>query len=984
MSSQLLSFFGLMSLLCFMHKTQAQRIYVDQTSTASMPDGSSWALAYPDLQDGIDAATAGDSIWIAIGTYLPTKDSTGNASPSDNRQKTFYLDTDNLKLFGGFTGTETAFSQRDIAANPTILSGDIGTSGDNTDNAYHVMYLDGTTNGPISPDTELDGVTLREGNANGFLFPNGVGGGMYLNGSGTGNEASPTLTQCTFSQNQADIGGAMYNDGFSSGTSSPSLTNCTFSQNQANFVGGAMCNGNSGNGTSSPSLTSCTFSQNQAIIGGAMYNDSFGSTSSPSLTSCTFSQNQATDGGAMFNNGSSFGTSSPSLTNCTFSQNQATSGGGAMYNGSIGNGTSSPSLTNCTFSQNQANRNGGAIYNRSISNGTSSPRLANCILWKNRVGTDQESYGAQIAESSGSQSLITYSLVNGIDTLSNKPALWTNNIASDPLFVDAAGGDLRLQVASPAIDAGINGSIPAGISTDLAGNARIQGMSVDMGAFEGGIIVLTRIYVDESSTVAMPDGSSWAMAYPDLQDGIDAASAGDSIWIAAGTYLPTKDITGNASPINNRSKTFYLNTDNIKLFGGFAGTETTFSQRDVTTNSTTLSGDLGTTGDNTDNAYHVMYLDGTTINGIITSDTELDGITLTGGNADGGGGQNRSGGGIYLDGERNEASPILTHCTFSQNQADFGGAMFNNGYLSGTSSPSLTNCTFSQNQAEFGGAMHNSGVLDGTSSPSLTNCTFSQNQAGSGGAMYNSGVVDGTSSPTLTNCTFLQNQATSGGGAMSNEGRVNGVSSPILANCILWENKADTDSTSYSAQISENNDSQSLINYSLVNGIDTLSNKPTSWTNNLASDPLFVDAAGGDLRLEVGSPAIDAGINDSIPAGITTDLAGNTRIQGISVDMGAFEGGVPVAIDPETTPLAILKAYPNPVRTQLTLEWEVLPERLRGDEVFTAQLYDLQGRNLKTYFLLTNQIRHTLDLKDLPTGLYTLQLAGWSVKVVKR
>jgi len=57
----------------------------------------------------------------------------------------------------------------------------------------------------------------------------------------------------------------------------------------------------------------------------------------------------------------------------------------------------------------------------------------------------------------------------------------------------------------------------------------------------------------------------------------------------------------------------------------------------------------------------------------------------------------------------------------------------------------------------------------------------------------------------------------------------------------------------------------------------------------------------GDLRLQLGSPAIDAGDNSAVPAGITTDLARLPRFMDISgvpdtgsgtppiVDMGAYE-----------------------------------------------------------------------------------------------
>jgi hypothetical protein len=62
--------------------------------------------------------------------------------------------------------------------------------------------------------------------------------------------------------------------------------------------------------------------------------------------------------------------------------------------------------------------------------------------------------------------------------------------------------------------------------------------------------------------------------------------------------------------------------------------------------------------------------------------------------------------------------------------------------------------------------------------------------------------------------------------------------------------------------------------------------------HNLDEDPLFVDAEGGDLRLLAGSPAIDAG-NESVSGLPATDILGNPRIIGETIDMGAYEGAVP-------------------------------------------------------------------------------------------
>ncbi len=269
----------------------------------------------------------------------------------------------------------------------------------------------------------------------------------------------------------------------------------------------------------------------------------------------------------------------------------------------------------------------------------------------------------------------------------------------------------------------------------------------------------TTLYVDASNTSGTQNGTSWATAYTQLQDAIDAATTfgcGAEIYVAAGTYLPTKDMTGNASPSDNRTKTFYIKKDGIKIYGGYpAGGGT----RNVATNVTILSGDFnandmvsgsGSTlsfSNNTENAYHVVYIDGTTSKGNITAATLLDGFRISGGNADATVLPNYLGGGVFNDGEGfgKVCSPTFVNCTLSGNSArTFGGGMYNRGYGDGTSSPSLTNCTLSGNSASNGGGMYNSGNERGTSIPSLTNCTLSGNSATNGGGMYNSGNDRGT------------------------------------------------------------------------------------------------------------------------------------------------------------------------------------------------------------------------------------------------
>ena len=91
------------------------------------------------------------------------------------------------------------------------------------------------------------------------------------------NASSPTVMNCTFSENSAD----QFGGGMSNWYSSPTMTNCTFSENSAGSCGGGMYNL-----ASSPTVTNCTFSENSANTkGGGMYNTS---SSMPALTNCIF------------------------------------------------------------------------------------------------------------------------------------------------------------------------------------------------------------------------------------------------------------------------------------------------------------------------------------------------------------------------------------------------------------------------------------------------------------------------------------------------------------------------------------------------------------------------------------------------------------------------------------------------------------------------------------------------------------------------
>jgi hypothetical protein len=354
--------------------------------------------------------------------------------------------------------------------------------------------------------------------------------------------------------------------------------------------------------------------------------------------------------------------------------------------------------------------------------------------------------------------------------------------------------------------------------------------------------------------------------------------------LGAGDYTPkyarnNNGTTNYTAPLG-RDSTFILRPG-VAVLGGYppGGGAT----QDPFTNPTTLSGDIGTPNDMTDNAYHVVLA----VNIPVNSGTALDGLRISGGYADG-----------------SSYQTIIGNDRIDQN---YGGGMWTY-----DAAPTLTRVTISGNYASSrGGGMYNtaaSGMVDSNLSPVLTNVTISGNAAAEGG-----GVCNSSSWLVLTNVTISGNKADVEGGGMRNHG-----GRPQIRNSIIWGNVAVTVPLSSSF---ENFGSTPVISYSIVEGSFTSGSWNGSAGNegaagsNKDTDPLFMDwkdpatytpmpNSAGDYRLKDGSggpegnilsPAIDAGDNDYYDgrtpdlSHITTDLDNTARIKGTAIDMGAYE-----------------------------------------------------------------------------------------------
>jgi len=264
------------------------------------------------------------------------------------------------------------------------------------------------------------------------------------------------------------------------------------------------------------------------------------------------------------------------------------------------------------------------------------------------------------------------------------------------------------------------------------------------------------IFVKEG---ARGNGTSWIDATGNLQAALSLAKKGDEIWVSEGIYYPVHcDYCDHL-----QRQTAFNIPDGVKLYGGFAGFETSLSQRKWYAHPTTLSGNIGSPDDG-DNSFTVV------ITKNVSNETIVDGFIISDGYADGReeeGSPLRSGGGWYNDGngQGNRSNPVIRNCVFLNNFATEGGALFNNG-PKGECSPELVNCSFVSNRAVRGGGAIFNNAEQGLFKMKMKKGKFVNNEAAFGGAVFTAGHFgDGTAEFASTH--FVNNKAIAGSALFS-------------------------------------------------------------------------------------------------------------------------------------------------------------------------------------------------------------------------
>ncbi len=800
---------------------QATRYYV----TVDAPPegtGASWNDAMP-LDTAISRAVAGDELWLM--GYAD-----GGREYSYVVPKEGYELKAGVRLYGGFAGTEASIDGRAVIDGKayrmtyrTVLTADI--SRNDTVDATNLIF-------PAN--------TLRQDNATRVLTLNLE----RTSASGNQNQQSTVVDGITIARGHADGGQG----------------------------GGILVTGRGVN----YEIRRCFFIENYAAEGGALcvaYGVQGGI-----VDRCGFFNNAAGARGTLSNSGGAISLrGAGTVVNTAVFNNE---NGGILLSGN------NARVINSTVVRNT----GSGI------DGNSSTQVLNTVVWGNSLLSMTDD--ARPAFSHSAYPEANPGGTDGTDGNDNVYLAARNNEPDGPHFSSPSvkiGFDTDYRIleqlyplwtwepmeATPLVDAGDNGAYTESYfgSADLGGNARQAGKSIDIGAFEYQPMAEGRIrYVRPGGTGS---GTSWADAAGNIQAMIDDLADNNpqqlpgEVWVAAGEYEPQSYVISGM----NYSASFRMR-DGISVYGGFAGTETSKTEREMSgsmpwqfKNTTVLSG-----------AYYdhanLAYADG---RWTLTSDsrhvvwfapmqgeqafarvTVLDGVTIRGGYAQGNTGladfMTDCGAGVYIDGE----NARLQNCIVKENYAtgNGGGVWLKDGRVQ-------TSLIYNNNAEAAGGAVYVSG--QGLVHRSM----LTNNTARNGAAAYLDNSVGDGSIPeylVLSTCVVTNNTARGNGAVYCARGGVllqntiannncitaTDLTDPnasqtggiyidgyaLVANSVVWNNRMGSDAqTATNIPMYARNQSVATVRF-MYNAMSGVNN--AVWNNTLQEQTLsLVDANRG-------------------------------------------------------------------------------------------------------------------------------------------
>ena len=314
------------------------------------------------------------------------------------------------------------------------------------------------------------------------------------------------------------------------------------------------------------------------------------------------------------------------------------------------------------------------------------------------------------------------------------------------------------------------------------------------------------------------------------------------------------------------------------------------------------------------------------------------------------------------------ATHLVEHCSFERNHFPRFPYMTYGGGICVASAiddfqASIRNSEFINNHNLKGGASIQDALIPGQPSPELMellveNCLFTQHDSGHAVLQF-----DHINQCTLSNITTADNWMS----AL----KVKGDAFVQVRNSIL-------NSPFYADVQVESN----AILHSLGGNLISDSSASISLTTQdiVSEDPGFVKTGEHPYQVHFTSPAVDLGLMYPGFDPLATDMAGNPRYQGASVDAGAYESPYLTSIKDQLDQNASLSMYPNPVVQQATLELE---NNWTGQ--VQLRVYNSAGQLVQRNLLTKDSRRAQWDLRlgQLAAGTYRLVLTDGESTVSK-
>lgn len=772
------------------------------------------------LQTALDTAKAGETLYVQEGTFV------GNFTMRNG-----------VNVSGGWNENFTTQKQYG-----TVLDGDA---------KGRVL----TQTADFTQETVYDNLTIQ----NGCLQANGKGAGVCL-------LWKSKLTNCLVQNN-------------------------TFAEGVTNCEGGGLAQDKDDN-AGDIVADNCVFRNNKATHGGGVWLRS-------TITNCVIENNETLQkhpgGGAHLQWGRMY--------NCIIRNNHSTEDAGGVR--AYGN----CKLVNCLIAGNTCDvKVAGLALERTLS------EVINCTIVDNAQTletTDQEYCGVRCDASNAGSNVFVNNVIWGNkagDKVWNQQISWNltkygtcvgnaiqgkvpgevkalqlgeNMEANGPHFANPEKGDYTLLMSSVLLDKGVkqdDGKYV--VKSDLAGKARVQGLSVEPGCYE-----LATVNVRANVEDAAAAGKA-------LQDAIDAAEAGATVFVEAGTYQGNFTMKEGVQVSGGWNSDFTAQTEYASVLdananGRVLNQGADFAMLTVWENFTIQNGKLTARAADNLGAGVALRKQGRVVGCLIQNNTfEYSGNCI--------------GGGIGHDsGNLNDTCAI--NCVIRNNKGTHGGGVRIRGVI--------LNSVIENNTATGpcgglhlqGGAAYNCVVRGNQTTGDtggvrlygackLVNCLVADN--------YCKGKVGGVGNESATadiiNCTIVNNKQEFNstdkeycGVRIATE---SGAGSKMFVNNVIWGNKAGD-------EVQGQQISYSVCKYGTRTNNAFQGNSPINAEfialgadNMAANGPQFIDPVNGNYAFVWSSPLYNAGLNAAVEKMIDDeDILGNTRMQGENIDLGAVE-----------------------------------------------------------------------------------------------